>query len=616
MNISKKIILFFILLFFILLLFIAISIKNAVESTVNHEEKNLIKSIKKLEDVLTRHGRYLRNISYEYSTNEQIKKLIHAKDTHKLATNILNKPDLMEKLNLSYLIFFDKEKKLLEGNSYDLSSSESLSIPMELVDYINNHNIGKFIDSEDIFYMTLSYEKVIFAIEAIKEANQVVGYVFLARTLDSGFLTDISENIQEYITLISAYKKRNTMEIASSKNQRHYDVEKINDDYILSYVNLYDQLMEDDFYIQVKHKREMYKELISEIKFSAYTFVVLISLIGIVFFIFIRRVLTQRIEYITNKVKEASLYNNHEVKLNVSYNDELSYLSTKINEMFGFIRAHQNQSLQKERDFLQSVLDTQQNIIMITDGKNIQSTNKKFNEIFDSQESFLNSIALMDNKTKLNLISFAKRYNNQDKAAKFQIVDDQKYFTFEVSKLDIKKYLICMNDVSNLNKKINHLEIKASIDELTSVYNKSTITTIASNWLNLKPFCFVIFDIDHFKHINDTYGHYIGDCILKDLAKLISNEIPKEDMFGRFGGEEFLLLIDINSPENILKIANRIRVIIQDHTFVYDTASIKLTVSMGCTFCECNETFKSVYTRADAALYEAKRAGRNQTIVA
>ncbi len=354
--------------------------------------------------------------------------------------------------------------------------------------------------------------------------------------------------------------------------------------------------------------------MIIELKYILSLFLAMFFITMIIFFIFMNKLFVNRIKYITSVVKKVSLNETLKYKLKVSYDDEISYLVRKINEMFRVINAQQDLTLKKERDFLQSVLDTQQNIIMITDGKEIQSVNRKFHEIFNSTENFLENIALIDNKTKANFIAVAKRYNNKDIPAKFKFTDEERYFTFHVSKLDIRKYLICMNDVSTLNHKINHLTFRATTDELTSVYNKATITNYAKRWLENKDFSMIIFDIDYFKKINDTYGHYVGDVILKELAKLISSEISKNDILGRFGGEEFLLLIDDTSSLNIIKIANRIRKVVEDKLFLVDEHKIYLTISMGCTVCIYDEEFETIYKRADEALYEAKKNGRNRVV--
>lgn len=610
MNIRKKVSFLFIAIAIILSIFLLIIVQKRFEKTLHYEEKILIKNIKKFQNVLNLNEKYLNNIAADYANNKRLFPLLKSK---KELGYYLQNNAFMNHLNISYFALFDAKKSFLAGNYYDISSDEVLPIPNELKQFIKNHQ--DFFTNKNQ-YMTLSYEKILFSVKPIEEQGQLNGYLFIARTLDSAFLTSISEVIQDYLTLMNSYEENNFKKIPFGENSIEYDTIKTSDAYLLSHVKLYDMLEKKYFYIQLRHERDMYQDLIQDLKNNIFALFFTFLSIFIVFYLFMNRLFTQRIAYITNKIKQASKDEDLKVQLQVTYNDELSYLSRKINEMFEDIRLHQSKTLQRERDFLQSVLDTQQNIIMITDGKDIQSTNKKFNEIFENKASFFDSVALLDKKTKSNLVAVAKRYKNQDKAARFKVINEHRYFTFDVSRLDIKQYLICMNDVSNFNKKINHLEQKASIDELTGVYNKSTITNITKNWLQNRIFCLMIFDIDFFKKINDTYGHYIGDCVLRDLSKVIANAIPSEDIIGRFGGEEFVILINISTQNYLEQIANRIRELIQNHAFVYDDMRINVTISLGATLCHMNESFADIYKRADKSLYEAKQQGRNKVIIA
>ena len=610
MNIRKKISLFFIGIATILSIFLFIIVQNRVKDTLRYEEKLLIKNIKKFQNVLNLNEEYLNNIASDYASNKQLLSLL---ESQQALEYYLQNNSLMNNLNISYFAVFDAQKSFLAGHYYDIHSDEVLPIPDELKMFIKNHE-GKFVNQNQ--YMTLSFEKILFSVKPLYEKNSIKGYLFVARTIDSAFLTSISEVIQDYVMLINSYTQKIFKQVALGKNSIEFDMIKISDEYLLSHIKLYDMLEKKYFFIQLRHQRQMYQDLIQDLINNLFALLVTFLSIFMLFYLFMNRLFTQRIAYITNKIKQASKDESLKVQLQVTYDDELSYLCRKINEMFEDIRLHQSKTLQRERDFLQSVLDTQQNIIMITDGKNINSANKKFKELFDSKESFFDSVALLDHKTKSNLIAVAKRYKNQDKAARFKVVNEHRYFTFDVSRLDIKQYLICMNDVSNLNKKINHLEQKASIDGLTGVYNKSTITNMAKNWLHNRSFCLMIFDIDFFKKINDTYGHYIGDCVLRDLSKIIANAIPSEDVIGRFGGEEFVLLINISTSKYLQQIANRIRELVQNHAFVYDDMRLNITISLGATLCHVNEEFTQVYKRADKSLYEAKQNGRNQVIIA
>ena len=121
-----------------------------------------------------------------------------------------------------------------------------------------------------------------------------------------------------------------------------------------------------------------------------------------------------------------------------------------------------------------------------------------------------------------------------------------------------------------------------------------------------------LMDLDHFKRVNDTYGHLVGDKVLYEFSRVVSNRVREQDYFGRFGGEEFLLILTEIAPDEALSVLNRIREAIQLQVFSYDGKHIPLTVSIGFTPARPDEKVDDLIERADNALYQAKQSGRNQ----
>jgi len=156
----------------------------------------------------------------------------------------------------------------------------------------------------------------------------------------------------------------------------------------------------------------------------------------------------------------------------------------------------------------------------------------------------------------------------------------------------------------------------AITDPLTQAFNRNYLRELLSN-INIAKYQIIMLDIDHFKQINDTYGHKIGDNILRDISSMIKELIRGEDIFVRFGGEEFLLFIHKKNSDITLAttIAQRIRKKVQETTFHYEELSINITVSMGVACMP--EHFKSIsdaIKHADEMLYVAKKEGRNKVI--
>ncbi len=171
------------------------------------------------------------------------------------------------------------------------------------------------------------------------------------------------------------------------------------------------------------------------------------------------------------------------------------------------------------------------------------------------------------------------------------------------------------NKVDELYSMTNTLEQKAYKDNLTGINNRENFEDIfaieiGNAKLNDQSLSLIIFDVDHFKAINDTFGHQAGDIILKDLVQLIENNIKKGDIFARWGGEEFVILVpstDINGAYNL---AENLRKLVQSHLFKY--VENTLTLSFGIASLESDDTKLTLFEKADKAMYEAKNNGRNR----
>lgn len=175
-------------------------------------------------------------------------------------------------------------------------------------------------------------------------------------------------------------------------------------------------------------------------------------------------------------------------------------------------------------------------------------------------------------------------------------------------------------ELSELNGRLarlsNALEYQATHDAMTGVLNKSTITRIIQNTLNESDFILVILDLDHFKNVNDTYGHLSGDLLLRGVASLLRESIKDRDYLGRFGGEEFIVILRDCDLFQGCRVADALRRTLADARFNCAGQELSITASLGLTLCWHGESFETVYTRADAAMYEAKREGRNRVVCA
>lgn len=179
------------------------------------------------------------------------------------------------------------------------------------------------------------------------------------------------------------------------------------------------------------------------------------------------------------------------------------------------------------------------------------------------------------------------------------------------------------SDISN--RAVNELRIKelerlAFLDNLTQLANRHFLQRELEIRLEeLKryglPFGILLMDIDHFKKFNDNYGHDVGDLVLQAVAKTCLSNSRPFDIYGRWGGEEFISIIRNVNQDDLELMGNRLRLLIENTYLMHNGEKLKVTVSIGATIAHEEEKIESIVKRADNLLYKSKNNGRNITTV-
>ena len=183
---------------------------------------------------------------------------------------------------------------------------------------------------------------------------------------------------------------------------------------------------------------------------------------------------------------------------------------------------------------------------------------------------------------------------------------------------DRNYYTAVIRDITERRRLKEELQQQAATDELTGVFNRRYFQQLALGELKranrLKhALAVVLIDIDYFKHINDTHGHAAGDQILLTFTKICRNNIREIDMFARFGGDEFALLLPETGYEQAYVVVERIRLAVAAQSIEIDGRPVSITISSGIANLSGNEeTFEVLLSHADQALYRAKETGRNK----
>ncbi|AQY40509.1 GGDEF domain-containing protein [Bacillus thuringiensis] len=182
---------------------------------------------------------------------------------------------------------------------------------------------------------------------------------------------------------------------------------------------------------------------------------------------------------------------------------------------------------------------------------------------------------------------------------------------------DLSRFIVKCTEITELDEIYQEQERLAMVDSLTEIYNRLKFQQILEvEWEKVirsdEKIAIILFDIDNFKTVNDTYGHDFGDLALIQLAELMKSKVEQQHVFARWGGEEFIILVTNTVEKEAFQVAESLRFFIETKQF---TGISKLTASFGVALYEQGTTREELMQRADIALYEAKKNGKNQVCV-
>lgn len=174
--------------------------------------------------------------------------------------------------------------------------------------------------------------------------------------------------------------------------------------------------------------------------------------------------------------------------------------------------------------------------------------------------------------------------------------------------------------VKTLEEELNRTKTENMKDHLTGLLTRKAfsdeIKRIESAYERIKTqYAVIFFDLDHFKKLNDTYGHECGDVVLSTFGKILSKSVREHDVAGRYGGEEFVAIIHFNLNRELLQFLKRIKTIVTENSFLYKDKKIKVTFSAGVAIRSSYTSYENTLQKADMLLYQAKENGRNKIIL-
>jgi len=261
------------------------------------------------------------------------------------------------------------------------------------------------------------------------------------------------------------------------------------------------------------------------------------------------------------------------------------------------------------------VIDTQSTLVFMTNQNNhIVLSNKKFLEYFKLNNLF----EIKERNLKIYQYSNPK-YNSYDDLYEniyhhdHTITIGKDTFFMKAHPIEVSYKLFTLSKITSIYNEAENLQVAVTIDPLTQTYRKAHFDTLLAKELAYEhSFALAVLDIDNFKTMNDEHGHIIGDSILKTFVSLMRESLKKEDIIARWGGDEFIILLQDSEHRNVWEKIDKLRQNIQKATFA---KNVSVTTSIGIAISQKNDTVESLLQRADEALYEAKNNAKNNTVL-
>lgn len=311
--------------------------------------------------------------------------------------------------------------------------------------------------------------------------------------------------------------------------------------------------------------------------------------------------------------------------ISINLNEDLQKFSIKIGNSPALLF---EEDIQKEmQEFITKRFEADKQIVKQKTSdiaKLLTLMGQYFNDAIKS--SGMGSQEVSNIKSQIQSIDLEKSGMKELSDLQSQLIDAALSIENEMSNVG-EKFSSGRGEIQSLQDKVKKLEAEldrtreeSAKDHLTGLLTRKAyeeaVEKIESEFArNNTQYAIIFFDLDHFKSINDNFGHDGGDVVLSTFAKVLNKNTREHDILGRYGGEEFVAIVHFNLKRELLKYLKRIKAIINENSFIYKNQKIKVTFSAGVAIRNNHDTYDGTIQKADLLLYEAKEGGRNKIVI-
>lgn len=616
MRLYKKIVIIVIRIFLILsLILFVLSRKILLIDFAKIENQNIIDNINRVESNIDEEVLEMKNLASGYAMTEE---------TY-INSNLFSISTLSE-FEVNFMIFYDKDKNVKFSKWLNLYSNNEE--PKD--EYLEKELIDKLSNKKSSGIINTTKGPVIVASEAItnkKLDKPIKGFVIVGRYLDNRELKKLNKNLRLDIAYTN-YDKN----IIKGKNITSYKeiwIEDVSDKYKKGMFLLKDIDNKPCLIMNVMTERTMYIEFKKSMNLGITFLVVLTAIFIGIFFYEIHQLMTKRIAKISETVNKITKTKELSFILDEKGNDEITMLNKSFNKMIKTLRRYRNSIISNEKKYHslfsnmtngfcynKLVTDENGNIIDFV----ILEINREFRHIVNMPTKqivgYKATELLENNKKNVTLVKeIIKVAFNKGKKNFEPIYLERigKWVLISVYSIESDYFAIIANDITDKKESEQKILQLAYYDSLTGLPNrKMLLEKIKESIINRNRSSILFIDLDNFKDINDTLGHDVGDKILQEVSYRLNSVTLKNDIIGRIGGDEFIILqnniTSIDSAKKLaLEIMNILKVPIKyKDKELYIGASIGISV-----YPDDGVDVNTLMKNADIAMYKAKKAGEH-----
>ena len=618
--------------FIIIILFLSKSMLLGNFSEI--EEESIIRDLERVHNAMNVEVDNISAFVQDYSIWNDSYDFSITRDEEYIASNF-DDLESYKKFRINFMIYTDKQGEIILSNDFNLTDDvdEVLTEKLEGEILTKVKQLSNIKNSESIKGITEINNIPIFLvaepITTTDGSKASGGLIIVGRYLDETQISRISSSV---MVNLGMEKYNKTLKLKSDmKWYANSSIKNINKKSAVVYEILPD--IEGDPYLVIKINvnRDIYRQATkSVIYFVIIIILISFSLFGIVL-IYLNKVVAKRLIKMNSIVHNISRTKDLTIKMKTSGNDEIDSLAEGFNNMLDDL-SNYSHKIELGQNRYYSLISNMvscfayNEIVFSKEGIPIDfiilDGNNAFFELMEQQREKVIGRKISDfmGEDKINMKTFqgiadVAMQGGKKKIDEIYFENAKRWFSASVYSFEEGYFALMFNDITE-KKKIEQENLElANIDTLTGLANRKKIietinTTIVNRKNNGGRFALLFIDLDDFKKVNDSLGHDVGDILIQKVGARFKNVITSEDVVGRIGGDEFIILQDnISSPGDAEKLALRIRNVLKE-SFIYMGNEIYTSASIGISiYPNDGMNTSSLMKNSDIAMYEAKNSG-------